>query len=110
MTRDEFWIIHDGRVICEISAKAAALFKAEAADLLGLDIFEIIPLSDMRELARLRIAHLLTRGDLHEQELPLSAQDGSIFWVRVSTRRIDDGTFVSYLEYLGPHNPNYHGT
>lgn len=110
MTRDEFWIIHDGKTICGISSKAAALFKAEPDDLIGLDIFEIIPLGDMRELARLRMQHIMERGDLHDQELPLSARDGSIFWVRVQTQRANADTFISYLEYIGPHNPHYNGT
>lgn len=110
MSRSDFWIIHDGAHICEISAKAAALFKAEAHDLIGLDIFEIIPLSDMRELARLRISHITTKGELSEQELPLQATDGSVFWVNVKTRRCGDGTYISTLEYLGTHTPNYNGT
>jgi PAS domain-containing protein len=97
-------------VICEVSAKAAALFKAAPSDLIGLDLFAIIPIIDMRELARLRIFHIVNRGELHDQELPLSARDGSIFWVRVQTHRIDDNTFISYLDYIGTHNPHYNGT
>lgn len=110
MTRDDYWIVHDGRTICEISPKAAALFKAEAHDLIGLDIFDIIPLSDMRELARLRISHIVTTGELSNQELPLQATDGSVFWVNVKTRRCGDGTYISTLEYLGTHTPHYNGT
>ncbi len=110
MTKSDYWIIHDGAVICEISAKAAALFKAQPCDLFGKDIFEIIPLSDMRELARLRMEYITTRGDLHDQELPLLAADDSIFWVKVQTRRLNNGTYISHLEYLGQNNPRYQGT
>ncbi len=86
------------------------MFKAEPRDLIDLDIFKIIPISDMRELARLRMGHIISKGDLNDQELPLQRLDGSIFWARVKTRRIDDQTFISTLDYIGPHSPNYRGT
>lgn len=110
MTLSEYWIIHNGQTICDVSPKAAALFKAEPLELLGRNIFDIIPLSDMRELARLRMRHIVTKGDMHDQELPLQRLDGSVFWCRVQTRRIDNQTFVSTLDYIGPHSPNYQGT
>jgi PAS domain S-box-containing protein len=103
-------MIHDGQLVCDVSPKAAALFKAEPGEMIGRDIFEIIPLDDMRELARLRMNHILTRGELSEQELPLLARDGSVFWAIVKTRRCGDGTFISTLEYLGTHSPHYRGT
>lgn len=109
---NKYWIIHDGQTICEVSDPVLALFRCTPADLIGKDIFEIIPSPEMAQLARLRINHILSKGaDLHEQDLPIKRPDGSTFWVTVITRQIGESDlFVSALTYKGEHNPDWHNT
>lgn len=110
MPPKDFWIVHNGRVILSVSLKVLALFRCEAIDLVGKDIFELIPNPEMRGLARLRMEHIVNRGNLREQELPLRRPDGSEFWAKVQTERISPDMLISYLEYIGDHNPNFRGT
>ncbi len=105
-----YWILHDGKTICAISPKALELFHCDLVDIIGRDIFEIIPNADMRGLAKLRMSHIIERGNLGVQELPLQRPDGSTFWAKVQTKKIGLDTLVSFLEYIGEHNPNYRGT
>jgi PAS domain S-box-containing protein len=103
-------MMHDGQTICAISDKVAALFRCGPEELIGRNIFDIIPNPEMRALARLRMKHIVTKGELHDQEMPIQRPEGSVFWARVKTKRVGQDTFVSILEYLGDTNPNYHGT
>ncbi len=110
MTLDQYWVVHDGRVICGVSAKVLLMFRCAEADLVGRDIFEIIPLADMRELARLRMSQIVLKGDMPPQELPFMRCDGEMFWAEVKTERVSAITFISTLRYIGATNPRYNGT
>ena len=107
----KYWIIHDGRVICDVSDPILDLWRCTRAELIGVNIFDIIPSPELRELARLRVNHILTKGaDLHDQDLPVSRPDGTTFWINVITIEIYDGVYLSELTYMGEHNPNWHNT
>ncbi len=109
-TRDEYWIVHDGQTIGSASEKILILFRCQAEDLIGRNIFEIVPVPEMRALARLRMDHIVKRGELPDQELPFKRFDGSTFWAKVKTYRLGLDTLLSTIEYLGEFNTRYHGT
>ncbi len=105
-----YWIIHDSYTVLEVSDKVCDLFRCTKADLIGQDIFDIIPVTEMRALARWRMQHIREKGNLHSQDLPFKRPDGSVFWATVQTYKAGAGVFVSTLTKIRNENPDYHGT
>ena len=108
--QSRYWIIHDGQIICDVSDPVLTLFRCTRLEILGRDIFEIIPSPEMAALARLRMNHIREKGELHNQDLPVQRPDGSTFWVTVITHKAGEGVYISELTYKGEHNPHYHDT
>ncbi len=106
--REDVWIIHDTRVICDVSARALELFRCERADLIDVSIFDIIPDPEYRGLARARMKHIRERGDLSEQALSFIRPDGTTFDAMVQTRKTAEGTWVSYISYQGEYTDGKH--
>lgn len=111
MSRSKYWIVHDTRTVIECSEPVLILFRCSRAWLIGRDMLDLIAIPEMRELAKLRLAHIREVGDLHAQDLPLRRPDGVMFWVLVETKRMaDTGLFLSEMAYRGEYNPHYKGT
>lgn len=109
-TRTKYWIEHDTIIVLDCSDQALLLFRCVRDWLIGRDMLDLISIPEMRELAKLRLAHIREVGELHAQDLPLRRPDGSMFWVISTTTRLETGRFLSELVYRGDYNPHYHGT
>ncbi len=109
--KSDFWVIHDGKIICGVSSKVLLLFQCAESYLIDKSIFDIIPILEMRELARLRIGQIVENAkELPPQKLPFQRPDGSVFWAQVQTFIVNENTFMSTMEYLGTTIPDYRGT
>lgn len=91
-------ILHNTFTIIAANDAACSMFRCEESDLLDLDLVGIVADEDMQGLARLRLNAMRTHA-LHAQDLPLWRPDGSQFYARVQSYRIDDKTFLSVLAY-----------
>lgn len=90
-------IQHDTFVISAANAAACALFRCEEDWLIGQALPDLVPDDDMRGLAKLRLDYIRTKGELHDQLLPLMRADESIFWAKVFTRVIEAGKLYESL-------------
>ena len=93
-------ILHNTFTIISASPAACAMFRCEESDLLDLDLIEIVSDESMQGLAALRLKVMRIGTQLHEQELPLWRPDGSKFWAKVITHRLEEKCYESELTYL----------
>lgn len=91
-------ILHNTYTVIAASDAACAMFRCHEEDLLDLDLVGIVADEDMRGLARLRLNAMRTHA-LHAQDLPLWRPNGTKFYARVQSYRLDAHTFLSTLTY-----------
>jgi PAS domain-containing protein len=92
-------ITHNTYRIIAANRAACAIFHCAEADLIDLDMIDIVADPDMRGLARLRLNAMRVHG-LGSQDLPLFRPDNTRFYANVKSHRIDEKTFESYLSYI----------
>lgn len=94
-------IRHNTYTIKWIDAKACVLFRCDHDWLIGRNLLDLIADPDLRRLAKVRLEHIRTKGELKTQPLPLMRPDGSVFWARIQTHKIGEGMFESSVVYDG---------
>jgi PAS domain-containing protein len=92
-------ILHNTFTIIAANEAACAMFRCEEADLLDLDLVEIITDESLQGLAALRLKTMRELRDLGDQDLPLWRPDGTKFWVNIKTRRLEEKLYQSELKY-----------
>lgn len=92
-------IMHDTRVILDVNDAACVLFACEREALFGFDIFDLVWSADFQGLGHLRMRVLREAGKVPPVEYLFHRFDGSRFYGRVQTERIEDGRYRSVIEW-----------
>lgn len=96
---DKAVILHNTFTIISASPKTCEMFRCEEADLIDLDLVELVADESMQGLAALRLRVMRIGKQLREQDLPLWRPDGSKFWATVLTQRLEEKLYESELRY-----------
>jgi|WetSurMetagenome_2_1015567.scaffolds.fasta_scaffold456500_2 PAS domain S-box-containing protein len=92
-------IYHDTHVILDVDDGFCDLFHSDRATLIGLELTGLIWSEDFQGLLRLRMRVLREQGQVPPVLYLFHRFDGSRFYGRVVTEKIDDGQYRSAIEF-----------
>lgn len=94
-------IQHNTYHIKSVDEATCQMFGCSKDWLIGRSLLDLIPNPELRALAKWRLDHIRSKGDLHEQPLPLARPDGSAFWGKITTKRAGENVWESVIIYDG---------
>lgn len=95
------YIVHDGIVIVEVSHAFCELFRCDGRSLIDQKVESIIFGAEYRALAHWRGQHIMNAQNdrTYEQDYEFYRHDGSRFWGRSISRRIDSGQYLTQIRW-----------
>jgi PAS domain S-box-containing protein len=97
----EVVIIHDGTVILEVNTAFCDLFRCDCETFVNRRVEQIIYSDELRTLAVWRGKHIMAIGKdkEFEQQYDFERCDGTRFWGRAISRRIEDGKYKTIVRW-----------
>ena len=92
-------LYHDSRVVTEADDAAGELFNCDPSALIGMSLFDLLLLPDFQGLGRLRMRMLREQGRVPPVEYLFNRFDGTLFYGRGVTEKIEDGRYRSIITF-----------
>src|SRR5512139_1391897 len=94
-------VIHDGNIILDCNDEFCDLFECSRAALIGMRMEHIIHDFDLRKLAVLRGRRIMANQEdkEHTMEYPFRRCNGTAFWGKSFSRRIDEQRFETKIKW-----------
>ncbi len=100
MTKQDAWILHDGKTIIEANPEFLDLFRCHERDIIDRHVEDIIADPELRALARARGRAIMANDiDRAEQEYEFLRFDGSRFWGRAISSKAGAGRYKTVIKW-----------